>query len=29
MTELVSSGNEIARLMLQQLGQELRGAHIG
>ncbi|KAK7680179.1 hypothetical protein QCA50_016688 [Cerrena zonata] len=29
MTELVSSGNEISRLMLQQLGRELAGAHIG
>lgn len=29
MTELVASGNELARLMLQSLSRELPGAHIG
>lgn len=29
MTELVASGNEITRLILEKLGRELSGAHIG
>lgn len=29
MTELVASGNEIARLSLRELARELPGAHIG